>query len=138
MDARVQIPSPAVNPQFTVKMRTGPSNPVTKELVQSLRKESTSSKTPLWDRVADDLEKSSRQRRVVNISCISRNTKPNETVVVPGKVLGSGALAHSVVVAALSFSDGARELIEQAKGKAVTIEQLLKQKPKAKDLKLIG
>lgn len=118
--------------------RTGPTNPVLKELIQSLRKESTTSKAPLWDRVADDLEKPTRHRRVVNISCISRNTKPNETVVVPGKVLGSGVLAHSVVVAALSFSDSARELIEQAKGKAVTIEQLLKQKPKAKDLKLIG
>lgn len=129
----------AKNKKIRVKMkRTGPTNPVLKELIQSLRKESTTSKAPLWDRVADDLEKPTRRRRVVNISCISRNTKPNETVVVPGKVLGSGALAHSVVVAALSFSDGARELIEQAKGKAVTIEQLLKQKPKAKDLKLIG
>ena len=57
---------------------------------------------------------------------------------VPGKVLGSGALQHSVVVAALSFSTGAKERIEQAKGKALTIEQLLQQKPKAKDLKLLG
>ncbi|MBW2969622.1 50S ribosomal protein L18e [Candidatus Woesearchaeota archaeon] len=118
--------------------RTGPTNPVLKELIQSLRKESTSSKAALWDRVADDLEKSTRQRRVVNVSCISRFTKPNETVIVPGKVLGSGAVAHSVVVAALSFSQGARERIEEAKGKAITIEQLLKQKPKARDLRLLG
>jgi large subunit ribosomal protein L18e len=118
--------------------RTGPTNPILKQLILSLRKESTTSKAPLWYRVAEDLEKSTRQRRVVNISCISRYTKPNETVVVPGKVLGSGVLAHSVVVAALSFSEGARERIEQAKGKALTIEQLLKQKPKAKDLKLLG
>jgi len=108
------------------------------KLIQSLRKESTTSQAALWDRVADDLEKSTRQRRVVNISRIARNTQPNETVVVPGKVLGSGALPHSVVVAALAFSEGAKERIEQAKGKALTIEQLLKQKPKARDLKLIG
>ncbi len=118
--------------------RTGPSNPVLQELIQSLRKESTTSQAALWDRVADDLEKPTRQRRVVNISRIARFTKPNETIVVPGKVLGSGALSHSVVVAALSFSDGAKDRIEQAKGKALTIEQLLKQKPKAKDLKLLG
>jgi len=118
--------------------RTGPTNPVLQELIQSLRKESTTSQAPLWDRVAEDLEKPTRQRRVVNISRIARFTKPNETIVVPGKVLGSGALSHSVVVAALSFSDGAKERIEQAKGKAITIEQLLKQKPKAKDLKLLG
>ncbi len=118
--------------------RTGPTNPVLQELIQSLRKESTSSKAALWDRVADDLEKPTRQRRVVNISRIARYTKPNDTVVIPGKVLGSGALPHSVVVAALSFSTGAKELIEQAKGKAITIEQLLKQKPKAKDLRIMG
>jgi large subunit ribosomal protein L18e len=118
--------------------RTGPMNPVLQELIQSLRKESTTSQAALWDRVADDLEKPTRQRRVVNISRIARFTKPNETIVIPGKVLGSGALAHSVVVAALAFSDGAKERIEQAKGKALTIEQLLKQKPKAKDLRILG
>ena len=118
--------------------RTGPTNPVLRQLIQSLRKESSISKAALWRRVADDLEKSTRQRRVVNISRIARNTKPNETIVVPGKVLGSGLLQHSIVVAALSFSDGAKERIEQAKGKALTIEQLLKQKPKTKDLKLLG
>jgi large subunit ribosomal protein L18e len=117
---------------------TGPTNPVLQELIQSLRKESTSSKAALWDRVADDLEKPTRQRREVNISRIARFTKPNEIVVVPGKVLGSGALPHSIVVAALGFSSGARERIEAAKGKAITIEQLLRQKPKAKDLRVFG
>lgn len=118
--------------------RTGPTNPVLKELIQSLRKESTTSQAALWDRVADDLERPTRIRRVVNISRLARFTKPNDTIVVPGKVLGSGMLPHSVVVAALSFSSGARERIEQAKGKALTIEQLLKLKPKAKDLRVIG
>ncbi len=103
-----------------------------------MRKESTSSKAALWDRVADDLERPTRERRVVNIGRISRNTKPNEVVVVPGKVLGSGLLSHSVVVAALSFSNSARERIEEAKGKALSIEQLLKQKPNAKDLRILG
>lgn len=118
--------------------RTGPTNPVLQELIQSLRKEGSTSKTALWGRVADDLERPTRIRRVVNISRLARFTKPNETVVIPGKVLGSGALPHSVVVAALSFSAGARERIEQAKGKALTIEQLLKLKPKAKDLRILG
>ena len=116
----------------------GSTNPVLQELIKSLRQESNSSQAALWGRVADDLEKPTRERRVVNIGRIARNTKPNETVVVPGKVLGSGLLPHSVVVAALSFSSGARERIEQAKGKALTIEQLLKQKPKAKDLRILG
>ncbi|MBI4146602.1 50S ribosomal protein L18e [Candidatus Woesearchaeota archaeon] len=119
-------------------MRTGPTNPVLQQLIQSLRKEGSTSKAGLWIRVADDLEKPTRQRREVNISRIARNTKPNETVIVPGKVLGSGTIPHSVTIAALSYSGGAKQRIEEAKGKALTIEQLLKQKPKAKDIKLMG
>lgn len=117
---------------------TGPSNPVLQQLIGALRKESTSSKAALWDRIADDLEKPTRLRKVVNIDKLARFTKANETIVVPGKVLGSGALPHSIIVAALDFSAGARERIESAKGKALSIEQLLKQKPKAKDLKVMG
>ena len=119
-------------------MRTGPTNPILQQLIASLRKESASSKAGLWERIADDLEKPTRQRRAVNLSRLARTTSANETVVVPGKVLGSGAMPHSITVAALDFSSGARERIEAAKGKALTIEQLLKQKPQAKSLKVIG
>lgn len=111
---------------------------VTRELVERLQQESISSKAGLWKRVADDLSKATRQRRVVNISRIARFSKPNETIVVPGKVLGSGAIGHSVTVAALSFSDGAKQQIESAKGKALTIDELLKKKLKASEIKIIG
>ena len=118
--------------------KTGPTNIVLQELIQGLRKESASSKAGLWSRLANDLEKSTRNRRVVNISRIARNTKPNETVVVPGKVLGSGNLPHSIVVAAWAFSDVAKERIEKAKGKAITITELLKNKPKVSEVKILG
>lgn len=108
------------------------------QLIKSLRAESASSQAALWKRVADDLEKPTRQRRVVNISRLARYTKPNETIVVPGKVLGSGNLPHSIVVAALDFSTGAKEQIAQANGKAITISELLKQKPKAQDVRILG
>jgi len=118
--------------------KTGPTNPVTQELIQSLRKECSTSQAALWGRVADDLEKSTRNRRVVNISRLARYTKPNEVVVVPGKVLGSGMMPHGIVVAALSFSGVAKDRIEAAKGKALSIQDLLKQKLKAKDIKIVG
>ena len=118
--------------------RSGPTNSVLVQLIQSLRKESASSQAALWKRVADDLEKPTRQRRVVNISRLARHTKPNETIVVPGKVLGSGNLPHNIIVAALDFSTGAKEQITQAKGKAITITELLKQKPKAQDVRILG
>jgi len=118
--------------------RTGPTNPHLKSLVLELKKESTIQKAGIWDRIAEDLEKPTRQRRVVNISRLNRNTKPNEVIVVPGKVLGSGILNHSLVVAAFSFSQSAKERIEQAKGKCLAIPELIKQNPKGKDVRIIG
>ena len=119
-------------------MRTGPTNEGLKALILALRKESSTEKTALWMRVADDLEKSTRNRREVNLSGLSRNTKPNEVVVVPGKVLGAGALNHSLVVAALNFSAGARVQIERVSGKAISIGELVKQNPKGKNVRILG
>ncbi|MEM4263620.1 MAG: 50S ribosomal protein L18e [Candidatus Woesearchaeota archaeon] len=118
--------------------RTGPTNDHMKLLINELRKESATQKAAIWDRIADDLELPTRQRRVVNVSKINRCTKANETIVVPGKVLGSGIINHSVHVAAWAFSSSAKKRIEQAKGKCITITELLKNNPKGKDVRIIG
>ncbi|MBW3019010.1 50S ribosomal protein L18e [Candidatus Woesearchaeota archaeon] len=118
-------------------MRTGPTNPEMQQLIQELRKEASTAKAALWKRIADDLQKSTRSRRVVNLGRIARFTKENETVVVPGKVLGSGELGHKITVAALSFSESAKKQID-AKGSAITIQELLKKKVKPQDIKIIG
>lgn len=118
--------------------RTGPTNPSTVLLIQHLKKESSIQKIDLWKRIAEDLEKSSRLRREVNLSRINRFTKPQEVVIVPGKVLGSGVLDHGVVVAALSFSGSSRQKIEASKGKTLTIVELMKQNPKGKDVRILG
>ncbi len=118
--------------------RTGPTNVYLQSLIQELKKASAIQKVGLWVRIADDLSASTRQRRVVNLSRINRYTKVNETVVVPGKVLGSGNLDHSVVVAAWNFSSDAKAQIEKAKGKCLSIADLIKQNPKGKDVRIIG
>jgi large subunit ribosomal protein L18e len=106
-----------------------------KQLIQDLRKQSS---VKLWKRIADDLEKPTRRRRVVNISRINRHTKENETIIVPGKVLGSGEVHHSVTVAAFSFSTTAKNRIQEAKGKCLTINELLKTNPTGKNVRIIG
>jgi len=109
-----------------------------KQLIQELRKEASNQKAAIWKRVAEDLEKPARIRRIVNISRINRTTKNNETIIVPGKVLGSGEIKHSVIVAALAFSEGAKQTITNAKGQCLEIKDLLKQNPKGKDIRIIG
>ncbi len=118
--------------------KTGPTNENLKQLVQELKKESSSQKAGIWKRVANDLSRSTRQRRVVNVSKINRHAKKDETIVVPGKVLGSGALNQSITVAAFSFSDSAKKIITDAKGKCITIQELLKTNPKGKNVRILG
>jgi len=118
--------------------RTGPSNEHLQQLIFELRKISATEKAGLWKRIAEDLSRSTRQRRVVNVSRINRVTSANETVIVPGKVLGSGAVNHSVNVAAFSFSDSAKQRIQDAKGKALSIAELMKQNPQGKNIRILG
>ncbi|MDD5417388.1 MAG: 50S ribosomal protein L18e [Candidatus Nanoarchaeia archaeon] len=114
--------------------RTGPTDVNLRKLVSELNK----TKTKFWKRIAEDLMKPRRQRRQVNISHINRFTEKGETVVVPGKVLSSGSLKHAINVAAWQFSASAEKKIKDADGKALKIETLVKENPKAKKLRIIG
>src|SRR3989338_8799469 len=109
-----------------------------KYLIEELKKHASVNKIDLWKRVATDLEGSGRNRAEVNLSRLNRVTNPNEIIVVPGKVLGSGTLGHKVTVAAWNFSGGARRGIEAAKGECLSIIDLLKKDPKGKNIRIIG
>jgi large subunit ribosomal protein L18e len=100
------------------------------KLIADLKQKAIEEKAKVWKRIASDLEKSSRQRRIVNLSRINRFTKANDNIVVPGKVLGAGALDHAVNVAAFAFSDQAKQKIIENKGKCLSINELMQQKPK--------
>jgi large subunit ribosomal protein L18e len=113
---------------------TGPTNERLQELIQELKKK----ETKLWKRIAADLEKPTRKRRVVNLSRINRFTKENETVIVPGKVLGSGVLDHKVTIAAFTFSQGAVEKITLAKANAIALEEFIKVDIKGKRVRILG
>ncbi|HUK93375.1 MAG TPA: 50S ribosomal protein L18e, partial [Methanomicrobiales archaeon] len=66
-----------------------------------------------------------------------RYASGGETFIVPGKVLGTGALTEPVVVAALNFSSSATDKIEKAKGTCLTIEELLKKNPKGNGVRIL-
>ena len=103
-----------------------------------LKKRSREQSVNIWERVADDLEKPSRQRRVVNLSSLSRYTKENEIVVVPGKVLGAGNLEHKITISAFQFSSGAKEKIEKIGARIVPLLELSKENPGGKGIRVIG
>ncbi len=116
--------------------RTGPSNYQVQALLQELQPKVRQSR--FWRRIAEDIAKPSRQRREVNIYKIDNYTQDGETVVVPGKVLSMGEISKKVTVAALNFSRQAKEKIIQAKGKPITIHELLQQNPEGKNVRILG
>ena len=118
--------------------RTGPTNPILQSLIQELKDRGREQSISLWRRIAIDLEKPTRQRRVVNLSSISRYTKENEIIVVPGKVLGAGSLSHKLTISAFQFSNGAKEKIQKAGAKIIPLLELSKENPTGKGVRIIG
>ncbi|MCX6711703.1 MAG: 50S ribosomal protein L18e [Candidatus Woesearchaeota archaeon] len=117
--------------------RTGPTNIHLRNLIRELRKLSTKNNVKLWKRIAYELERSTRNKREVNLTKIDRYTKENEIALVPGKVLGTGDLTKKITVAAFKFSEKSKEIINK-KGKAISIQELMKDNPKGKKVRIIG
>ena len=118
--------------------RTGPTNLHLRSLIANLRKKAIQDSSPLWKRLASDLERPTRNRRIVNLSRINRFTKDNDTIVVPGKVLGSGIINHKVTVAAFAFSDGALEKLKKQNCSIMSISELMQKNPKTSEIRIIG
>ncbi|MCW4021081.1 MAG: 50S ribosomal protein L18e [Candidatus Bathyarchaeota archaeon] len=114
------------------------TNPDLESLIRLLKKKSRENEAAIWRDAAEKLSRPNRMRTAVNVSRICRYTEENEEVIVPGKVLGAGLIGHSVKVAALDFSDQARSKILQAKGKCLTIPELVEMNPKGANIKMIG
>ncbi len=117
--------------------RTGPTNIVLRKLIRELRKCANKYKAPIWDYVAELIEKPARKRVVVNVSKIERYAREGEIVVVPGKVLGAGFISKPVTVAAIGFSEKAIEKIVAAGGKVMFIGDLIKEDPRGSRLRVI-
>jgi len=117
-------------------MSSNKTNPTLQNLIAELKSVSRESGANVWQDVADRLEKPRRTHAEVNLGTIERYAQEDETVVVPGKVLGSGVLEKNVTVAAVDFSGTAQQKIDQA-GEAVSLEQFLEQNPDGTDVRVI-
>ena len=112
------------------------TNPNLQNLIADLKSVSRDADAAVWQDVADRLEKPRRTHAEVNLGRIERYANEDETVVVPGKVLGSGVLNKNVTVAAVDFSGTARTKIDQA-GEAVSLAQFVEQNPEGSNVRVI-
>jgi len=108
-------------------MKVRDKNPLLKKEIESLSKAGID--TPVWKAVAKGLNRPRRRRYEVNLSRLEKFAKQNDTIIVPGIVLGEGEITKHVTVAALKFSSEARKKIEKAGGKCLAIEQASELEP---------
>lgn len=118
--------------------RTKKTNANLISIIQQLRTESRLKNVPLWRDLANRLEKPNRNWAEVNISHIKRNANKNDTIVIPGKLLGAGYINIPVTVAAFQSSENAKEKITSAGGKVLSIQELMKKNPKGTGIRIFS
>ena len=114
------------------------TNPMLITLIHELKKQASENEAPIWKDIALRLEKPLKNWPEVNLDRISKYTSEKEIALIPGKVLSTGNLTKKISIAAWSFSDKSQDKIKKAGGNYMTIEELIKNNPKGKDVRILG
>ena len=115
--------------KFNAKRKTHP------EVVEALK---LALKNKNWLVIAKKIASSRRKYAKVNLSDIEEKTTAGDTVIVIGKVLGTGDVTKKVRICAFSFSKSALDKLKKTKSEIVSITEEIKKNPKAEGLKLIN
>lgn len=107
-------------------------------MIGQLKAQSRETGSAVWRDVAMRLSKSRKNWAQPNLSRISRYAPEGATILIPGKLLGSGELVSNHVIAAYSVSEGARDKIEAAGGRIMTYGELMKENPSGKGVVILG
>jgi large subunit ribosomal protein L18e len=118
-------------------MATAKTDPNLLALINHLKAETRSSGVGIWRDIALRLEKARANWAEVNLSRLERYASEGDVVVVPGKVLGSGALSKRLTVAAYGFSESAKVKIEAAGGRNLTLLELVREMPQGTGVRLM-
>ncbi|HIH38931.1 50S ribosomal protein L18e [Candidatus Woesearchaeota archaeon] len=116
----------------------GTTNPELQSLIFELKKRSLETKVDMWKKVASDLSRSQKNKRVVNLTKISKYAGKDETIVVPGKVLADGEITGKLKIAAYTYSTPALDKLKKAGAETLTLQELLASNPDPKKIRIIG
>ncbi len=114
------------------------TNQVVIRMARDLKKSSIKNDAPIWAKLAEYALKPSIARRDINLNRIAQLTKENDTVVFPGKVLGTGNVSHKITLCSFSISNSAVDKIIDNGGKLISFSDLIKQNPTGKGVVLLG
>ena len=113
------------------------SNAYLVDLISKLKQHSKKTGVDLYKAIASEISRTSKNRSEVNLSKIDKFSKKAKTIIVCGKVLGNGNLTSSINIISLSITDSAKNKIENAKAKYLSIEEFLKSNIKPKETLII-
>jgi large subunit ribosomal protein L18e len=111
-------------------------NKILRSAIILLERRGRSGKSAIWMEAARLLASGTVTWPEVNVSRLARIADAS-AVFVPGKVLGTGSLERKLNVGAFSFSASARSKIEQAGGRALTVEEFVKRYPEGSGVALV-
>lgn len=114
------------------------TNQVVIRMARDLKKASTKNDAPIWAKLAEYALKPSVARRDINLYKIGQLTKENDTVVFPGKVLGTGNVPHKITLCSFSISSSAASKIIENGGKVISYTELIEKNPTGKGVVLLG
>jgi large subunit ribosomal protein L18e len=107
-------------------------------MAKELKRASTKNNAPIWAKLAEYALKPSIARRDINLYRIGQLTKDNDTVVFPGKVLGTGNIPHKITISSFSISESAANKIIESGGILVSFSDLIEKNPTGKGVVLLG
>ncbi len=113
---------------------SGPTDINVRKLVRQLE----NTKILVFKEIASILKSARRARPEANLAHLNRIVKDGDVIVVPGKLLGSGALEHkNVTIGALAWSESVAEKAKAAGVKLLSLPQLLEQYPNGANIRLV-
>ena len=107
-------------------------------MARDLKKASTQHAAPIWRRVSEYALKPSVARRTINVKGIDSRTTDGDTVVFPGKVLGTGTISHGVTLFCFGISESAAIKIRKAGGRILNHHDIVSAKPTGSGVVLLG
>ena len=108
------------------------------DVINQLKAQSRETGSAVWRDVAMRLSRSRKNWTNPNLSRVSRHAPEGATILVPGKLLGSGEFTSNHTIAAYCVSNGAREKIEAAGGRIMTYGELMNENPSGKGVVILG
>ena len=108
------------------------------DMLKTLKKASKENDAPIWAKVADYVQKSISNQKIINLTRIDKTTEDGNAVVVTGKILGTGNISHKVSVSSLSISNSAAKKIIESGGEVLEFSEMIEKFPTGKGVKIIG